>query len=141
MNKFCGIIYRIRNRSTQTGLITFYYAYAQSVITYGLINYDQLSTYKTNLDPIDKAQRRIFRAIFYRRQWDTLQDVYTKLFNVYEIVIVEVVKVFKQLRLESPRVYLDTTLAGQDYNTSREQKGLLPSTYDRLILAKFNKCI
>ena len=43
---------------------------------YGHINYG--STYKTNLDPIDKAQRRIFRAIFYRRQWDTLQDVHMK---------------------------------------------------------------
>ena len=48
--------------------------------------------------------------------------------------IVEVVKeVFKQLRFESPRVYLDTSLAGHDYNTRRKQKGLLPSTYNRLL--------
>ena len=47
--------------------------------------------------------------------------------------IVEVVKeVFKQLRLESPRVYLDTSLGSHDYNTRRKQKGLLPSTYNRL---------
>ena len=47
----------------------------------------------------------------------------------------EVVKeVFKQLRLESPRVYLDTSLSGHDYNTKRKQKGLLPSTYNRLVL-------
>ena len=53
----------------------------------------------------------------YRQQWDTLQDVYTKhkIFIVYEMFIVEVVKrVFKQLRLESPRLYLDTGLAGHD---------------------------
>ena len=49
--------------------------------------------------------------------------------------IVEVVKeVFKQLQLESPWVYLDTSLAGHDYNTRRKQKGLLPSTYNRLVL-------
>ena len=49
--------------------------------------------------------------------------------------IVEVVKeVFKQLRLESPRVYLDTSSSGHDYNTRRKQKGLLPSTYKRLVL-------
>ena len=47
----------------------------------------------------------------------------------------EVVKeVFKQLRLESPRVYLDTSLGGHGYNTIRKQKCLLPSTYNRLIL-------
>ena len=49
--------------------------------------------------------------------------------------IVEVVKeVFKQLRLESPSEYLDTSLVGHDYNTTRKQKGLLPSTYSRLVL-------
>ena len=43
-------------------------------------------------------------------------------------------EVFKQLRLESPMVYLDTSLGGHDYNTRRKQKGLLPSTYNRLVL-------
>ena len=135
LNKFCGIVYRIRDRFPQKGLISFYYAYAQSVITYGLINYG--STYKTNLEPIDKAQRRIFRAIFYRRKWDTLQDIYTKhkFLNIYEMFIAEVVKeVFKQLRFESPRVYLNNTLATHDYNTRRKQRGLLPSTHNRLVL-------
>ena len=69
------------------------------------------------------------------KKWEILQDVYTKqkFFNVYEMFNVEVVKeVFKQLRLESPRVYLDTSLGGHDYDTKRKQKGLLPSTYKRL---------
>ena len=85
-------------------LISFYYAYDHSVIAYGLINYG--STHETNLEPIDDAQRKIFRAILYQIQWDTLQDVYTKhkFFTVYEMFIVEEVKeVFKQLRLESPK--------------------------------------
>ena len=48
--------------------------------------------------------------------------------------IVEVVKdVFKQSRLESPRVYFDISLVG-DHNTSRKQKVLLPSTYKRPVL-------
>ena len=67
----------------------------------------------------------------------TLQDVYTKhkFLKVYEMFIGEVVKkVSKQLRHESPRVYLDTSLGGNDYNTRRKQKGLLPSTYNRLVL-------
>ena len=58
-----------------------------------------------------------------------------KSFNFYEIFIVEVVKeVFKQLQLESPRVYVDTSLVDHDYNTRRKQKGLLPFTYNRLVL-------
>ena len=49
--------------------------------------------------------------------------------------IVEVVKeVFKQLRFESPRVYLDKNLATHDYNTRRKKRGLLPSTQNRLVL-------
>ena len=80
----------------------------------------------------------MLRAIFYRRQWDTLQDVYTKhyFFNVYEMFIVEEVvkKVFKRLRLESPMVYIATSLAGRDYNSRRKQKGLLPCTYIKLVL-------
>ena len=57
------------------------------------------------------------------------------IFNVYEMFIVEVVKeVSKPLRLRSPREHLDTSLRGHDYNTRRKQKGLLPSTYNRLVL-------
>ena len=49
--------------------------------------------------------------------------------------IAEVMKDFsKQLRLESSMAYLDTSLAGHDYNTRKEQKGLLSSTYNRLVL-------
>ena len=92
LNKFCGIVYRIRHRFPQKSLTYLYYDYVQSVITYGLINYG--STYKMNLELFDKAQRRILRATFYRRQWDTLQVVHTKhkYFNVYENFILEVVK-------------------------------------------------
>ena len=41
---------------------------------------------------------------------------------------------FKQLRLESPRVYRDTSLGGHDYNTRRKQNDLPPFTYNRLVL-------
>ena len=57
LNKFCVIVYVIRDRFPQKGLVSFYYAYAQSVITYNRNNYG--STCKTNHEPIDKAQRRI----------------------------------------------------------------------------------
>ena len=33
-----------------------------------------------------------------------------------------------------PYTLLDTSLGGHDYNTRRKQKGLLPSTYNRLVL-------
>ena len=58
-----------------------------------------------------------FFGLFSTGDNGTLQNVYTKynFFNVYEMFFVEVVKeVFKQLRIESPRLYLDTSLAGHD---------------------------
>ena len=44
LNKFCGIVYRVRDRFPQKDLTSFYYACAQSVITYGFINYNYGST-------------------------------------------------------------------------------------------------
>ena len=43
LNKFFGIVYRIPDRFRQKCLISFYYAHARAVITYGFINYG--STY------------------------------------------------------------------------------------------------
>ena len=39
----------------------------------------------------------------------------------------------KKLRLESPRIYFDTNLAGHDYTTRRK-----PSTYIRLVVKQRN---
>ena len=67
----------------------------------------------------------------------TLYKTFTRniIFQGLRNALVEVVKeVLKQLRFKSSRVFLDTSLGGHEYNTRRKQKGLLPSTYNRLVL-------
>ena len=81
----------------------FYKAFAESVIRYGLIIYG--SALKTTLRSIDSAQRRILRAIYFKKKYDSLSQIYSTncLSNVYEMFIHEVfIEVFKQIRGESP---------------------------------------
>ena len=63
LNKFCGLIYRVRDLYRIKALLSFYNSYAKSVISYGLIFYGRAA--KTNLQNIEMAQRRIIRAIFF----------------------------------------------------------------------------
>ena len=65
LNKFCGLIYHVRHLYPRKCLLMFYNSFAKSVITYGLLIYG--SAAKTNLAKIDSAQRRIFRAIFFKK--------------------------------------------------------------------------
>ena len=65
LNKFCGLVYRIRHLYPLHCLLLFYKSYAKPLITYGLLNYG--STTKTNLQPIENAQRRIIRAMFFKK--------------------------------------------------------------------------
>ena len=55
------------------GLLLFYNSYAKPLMLYGLFNYD--STSKTNLEPIDNAQKRIIRAIFFFKKSESLQNI------------------------------------------------------------------
>ena len=57
LNNFCGIVYKIRDCFSQKNLNQFHYASAPSVFTYSFINSG--SIYKTDLEPLDKAQRKI----------------------------------------------------------------------------------
>ena len=47
-------------------LLMFYNSFAKSIICYGLIVYGSAS--KTNLKKIENAQRRILRAIFFKKE-------------------------------------------------------------------------
>ena len=66
LNKFCGLIYRVRDLYPIKALLSFYNSYAKSVISYGLIVYGRAA--KTNLQNIEMAQRRIIRAIFFKKK-------------------------------------------------------------------------
>ena len=77
-------MHRIRDRFPQKGTMSFYFAYAQSIITYRFVHYGYI--FRIRIEPIDKTQRRTFREIFYRRKWDnfhTKDDFFYCLRNVH----------------------------------------------------------
>ena len=65
LNKFCGLINRVRDIYPLKCLLLFFNAYAKSVICYRLLVYRR--TAKTNLIKIKTAQRRIIRAILFKK--------------------------------------------------------------------------
>ena len=84
-------------------LLMFYNCYAKSLINYGIIVYG--ATAKTNLSKIEMAQRRIMRAIFFKKKMDSITDVVREngILTVYELYLAELLKeLFKQLRSEPP---------------------------------------
>ena len=102
LNKFCGLIYRVRDIYPIKCLLLFYNAYAKSVICYGLLVYGRAA--KTNLTKIEMAQRRIIRAILFKKKFDSLQNILhqTALNTVFELFIQDVFReIFNQLSTES----------------------------------------
>ena len=65
LNKFCGLIYRVRHIYPRKCLLMFYNSFDKSVICYGLLVHG--SAAKTNLQKIECAQRRILIAIFFKK--------------------------------------------------------------------------
>ena len=92
LNKFCGLIYRIRHMLPRNCLLMFYNSYAKSLINYRIIAYG--ATAKTNLSKIEMAQRRIMRAIFFKKKMDSITDVLREKRNltVYELYFAELLK-------------------------------------------------
>ena len=76
LKKFCGLIDRMRHMFPQNCLLMLYDCYAKSLINYGIIAYG--ATAKTNWSKIEMAQRRIMRAIFFKKKMDSKTDVLQK---------------------------------------------------------------
>ena len=135
LNKFCGLIHRVRHMYPRKCLLMFYNSFAKSIICYGLIVYG--SAAKTNLKKIENAQRRILRAIFFKKKFDSLRDILldNKIFTVYELYTLEIVKeLFKQLRNVSPVQYLEMPNVTHAIMTTRwRAKGLFSTTYSRTV--------
>ena len=112
-------------------LLMFYNSFAKSIICYELIVCG--SAAKTNLKKIENAQRRILRAIFFKKKFDSLRD--NKIFTVYELYTLEIVKeLFKQLRNESAVQYLEIPSVTDAIMTTRwRAKGLFSTTYSRTV--------
>ena len=97
LNKFSGMIYKVRDIYPIKCLLMFYNSFAKSIISYGILTYG--SAAKSNLYNIEKAQRRILRAIFFRNKYDSVGFIFerNKISTVFEIYLIELfAEVFKQ---------------------------------------------
>ena len=103
-----------------------YNSNAKSIISYGLIVYGRPAN--TNLQNIEMVQRRIIRAIFFKKKRDSIRDILrdTEVYTVFELIIVDVFwDIFSQLRSDE-KTNLITRL-GQSkitprYETRRSKK-------------------
>ena len=137
LNKFCGLIYRVRHFYPRKCLLMFYNSFAKSVICYGLLVYG--SAAKTNLQKIECAQRRILRAIFFKKKFDSMVNVLAdnKILNVFELFMVEVIQeLFKQIRKESSLELSLTFTTGKSISTRRAVKGFLDVPCSRTIVKR-----
>ena len=132
LNKFCGLIYRVRDIYSIKCLLLFYNAYAKSVICYGLLVYGRAA--KTNLTKIEMAQRRIIRAILFKKKFDSLQNILhqTTLNTVFELFIQDVFReIFNQLRSNGTSKLSKLIAEWKQRKTRGSIKGLLPIPYSR----------
>ena len=142
LNKFCGLIYRIRYLYDKKCLMMFYNSFAKSVICYGLLIYGTGA--KNNLKKIEMAQRRILRAIFFKKKYDSLENILgqNKIFTVFELYLVELVKeLFRQLQSQSPTNFLPemNSIAVKKHVTRSKMKGFLPIIRGRTLMKR--KCL
>ena len=73
LNKFCGLIYRVRDLYPRKCLLMFYNSFARSIISYGILVYG--SAAKTSLNKIENAQRRNIRAIFFKKGSESISNL------------------------------------------------------------------
>ena len=103
---------------------------------YGILVFG--SAAKTNLVKIEKAQRRVLRAIVFMHRIDSQSEILTKegVLTVFELFLVELIKeLFKQIRLESPSQLLDLgNIPENIHATWFRRKQLLASSYCRTTL-------
>ena len=69
LNKFCGLMQRVRNVYSTKHLLLLYNSHAKSTILYGFLVCGRVA--KTNLEPVEKCQKRIFRTFFFQNESKT----------------------------------------------------------------------
>ena len=92
---------------------------------------------------VEKAQRRILRAIFFRRKFDSLNNIWYehKIQTVFEMYISELIKeMFKQIRLESPVQFFTPYACKESHLPTRgSSRNNSPSKYYRTVVKR--KCL
>ena len=73
------MVNKLRNFLSRKHLLIFYEAYATSVINYGVLIYD--CTYRSNLQDILNIQKRIARAIFFIKKFNSVSKIFFQYSN------------------------------------------------------------
>ena len=134
LNKFCGLVYKVRYLYPMKCRLLFYNEYARSLISYGFLVYD--SAAKTSLEMLENAQRRIIRAISFKQKQHSLKNIIDAyhIHTLFDLYVLEVFKeVFKQIRIESPLHLLQVEKEQTRLKTRFSEKGLLPTAYCRTV--------
>ena len=114
LNRFCGLIYKIRELYPRNCFSFFYNSYAKYISSYGLLAYG--ATTKASLEPIENAQLRIFRAFHLKKQSDSLLYIMeeNQLQTVFELYINELLhELINEFRGNSPFNFLKFFLFSQ----------------------------
>ena len=129
--------YKVRHLYPRKSLLMFYNSFAKSVITCGIPLYG--TTYKTNFSIIETVQRRILRAIFFKKKLESLEKVFAdnKTLAEFELFMIEILReLFRQLKFESPRILIQPHRSRFNVPDKVAKKYLSALTYCRTVTNK-----
>ena len=100
LTNFCGIVWKARYVFSKQQMLRFYKAYVNPTITYGILIYGNTS--QSHLTEIMKLQKRILRAFFFKRRYESIKEIMdeNKLLTVFDLYFFEM---FKYLFMEMLR--------------------------------------
>ena len=118
-----------------------YNSVAKSVISNALYLYGTAA--KTNLMKVESAHRIFLRVLFFRRKFDSLNNIWYKhkIQTVFEMYISESIKeMLKQIRLESPVQFFTPHTCKESHlpTRGRSRNHIIPSKYYRTVVNR--KC-
>ena len=122
LSKFCGLVYKARHYFTKENIIKFYNSYARSLIQYGILIFGGVS--KNKLDAILKIQKRIVRAIFFKRPSDSVTEIMSthQIHTVYDLFFIEMLRhTFQEMREQGN--FTDSQILS-DSKTRSQKKGM-----------------
>ena len=123
LNKFCGLIYRGRDIYPIKCLMSFYNAYARSVICYVLLFMG--AQREQTLKKLKWHKGELLEPC-YSKKYDSLQDILrqTKLNTVFELFIVDVFReIFNQLRTNGTTKFSKLVAETKHQKTEDRKKG------------------
>ena len=107
LTNFCGIVWKARYVFSKQQMLRFYKACENLTITYEILLYGNTS--QSHLSEIMKLQKRILRAIFFKRRYESIKEIMdeNKLLTVFDLYFFEMFKyLFMELRSDRKNGFL-----------------------------------